>query len=270
MQGTPCAKVCTPSPRGGLGVGVALFIILLLASCGPQKGRVRIRGQFENLPQADLLLYSPDGGLSTIDTLHILRGRFDYQTKVEGDDPYTFVILYPNFSTLAFQAHSGCDVRIKGDALSLSQVSVEGADSVLPSGRQVAPRPLKVGSRLPRSGIVKHQRGTYLLMTFWADWKHGSNIVNYNTRTALNEHPDLRAFSYSLDLEPRNTRFAESIPDSMRWRTYCDYTGWGGPLLTRLGIRNIPYYILVGPDGKVLAMGSDYNQSIKPAMQKIP
>ena len=230
---------------------------------------MRIRGEFENLPQADLLLYSPDGGLSVIDTLHILRGKFDYQTRVEGSDTYTFVIVYPNFSTLAFQAHSGSDVRIKGDALSLNKVNVEGADSVIPSETQRAKKPLSIGKKLPQSGIIKHRKGTYLLIAFSANWKNGGNFVNYLLRTSLDEHRNLQAFTYSLELEPREARNEEPI-DTTRWHTYCDYNGWGGPLLTRLGIRNIPYYILVGPDGRILALGPDFNQDIKSELQKIP
>lgn len=229
-----------------------------------------ISGQFENLPQADLLLYSPDGGLPTIDTLHILRGRFSYEARLEGSDAYTFVILYPNFSTLAFRARSGSDVRIRGDALSLSQVSVEGADSVLPSSPTPTAKPLSIGKKLPQSGIIKHRPGTYLLVAFWANWKHGSIVAQNNTRQALNDHPDLHAFTYSLDLEPQRGHAAEEPTDTARWRTYCDYTGWGGPLLARMGIRNLPYYILVGPDGRILALGTDYNQDIKAEVQKLP
>ena len=37
----------------------------------------------------------------------------------------------------------------------------------------------------------------------------------------------------------------------------------------KYGIRNIPFYILVDPKGKIAAMGGDYNRDIKSAMQKI-
>ena len=173
-----------------------LLFFLLLVSCGPKRDELRIRGQFENLPQADLLLYSTDGGLNTIDTLHIVKGKFDYLTHAEGIEPYTYTIVYPNFMTLSFLARPGADVRIKGDAQSLSQVSVEGADSVLPAERRTGKNPLAVGKRLPKSKLVKPDSKNYLLINFWAEWKHGSSTVNYYTRRALEEHPDsLRAFS---------------------------------------------------------------------------
>ncbi len=254
--------------RGG---GWVLFLSLIfLGACTNNKGKVRIRGEFENLPQADLLLYSPDGGLTTIDTLHILQGEFDYRTPVTGKDVYTWVIIYPNFSTLSFQAHAGCDVRIKGDALSLSQVKVEGADSIIPNTVKKSPMVLKVGKKLPASKIVKQKKGKYLFITFWARWCQGTSNVNYYTRQALKEHPDsLHAFTYSLDIAPEQNKMGESIEDSTRWTTYCDYSGWGGPLLTKYGIRNLPLFILVNPKGIITAMGNNYTKDIKPEMEKI-
>lgn len=247
-----------------------LFTFLFLfTSCGPRKGWIRIRGEFENLPQADLLIYSPDGGLQTIDTLHILKGKFDYQTKVD-DGEHTYVIIYPNFSTLSFQTHSGTDIHITGDALSLSQVKVEGADSILTAEKPKSRKPLAIGRRLPKSKIIKKKPGTYLLINFWAEWKHGSSVVNYYTRQALRDHPDsLYVFSYSLDVDPTVVKKAESIEDSTKWHTYCDYQGWGGSLLTKFGIRNIPLMILVNPKDTIIAMGTDYNKDIKPEIDKI-
>lgn len=247
-----------------------LFLLFFLTACTGPKDRVRIRGEFENLPQADLLLYSPDGGLMSIDTLHIVKGRFDYETRMEDSEPYTFTVVYPNYMTLSFMAHAGADIRIKGDALSLAQVSVEGADSILPQERKAGKSPLAVGRKLPKSKLVRQTPGTYLLLSFWANWKHGSSSVNYYTRLALAEHPDsLRAFSYSLDVSPETYRQTEAVEDSTKWKTYCDFRGWNGPLLTKYGIRNIPFMILVDPQGRVAAMGSDYTRDIKPRIQKV-
>ncbi|MBO4611876.1 MAG: DUF4369 domain-containing protein [Bacteroidaceae bacterium] len=248
-----------------------LIAVFLFAACEPQKGRLRIKGTYENLPQADLLIYSPDGGLSTIDTLHVVKGKFTYEIPVDDSpEPYTWVILYPNFSTLSFMARGGSDVRIKGDALSLGNERVEGADSVITPAPKQGRHPLTVGKPLPKSKIIKQPRGQWLLISFWANWKHGSSTVNYYTRQALQQYPDsLHAFTYSLDIDPRNNKTTESIEDTVRWKTYCDNRGWAGPLVSKYGIRNIPYLILVDPRGRVAAMGTDYNRDIKPALQRI-
>ena len=245
--------------------------LLFLFSCGPQKGKLRVRGEFQNLPQADLLIYSPDGVIPTIDTLHIVKGKFDYQTPLPDDESYSFVIIYPNFMTLSFMAHRDSEVRIEGDALSLGNEKVTGADSLLTSKVIRGKSPLTVGKRLPQTDVFSLRKGTYTLVSFSANWRHGAGNTNYFIRHALETCPDsLRAFTYSLDVTPDDyRRFRKSVSDTLRWTSYCDYRAWAGLTLSRLGIRNIPYWILVGPDAKVLAKGGDFNRDIKPEMNKI-
>jgi len=255
----------------GLSILVSMMLfVFLLASCGGRKDTLRLRGKFENLDQAQFLLYSPDGGMTTIDTLQVSKGEFDYQKRLPDAEVYTFVIIYPNFMTFSFQAHAGTEVLISGDALSLSQVKAEGADSIIRPDTVPRKHPITIGKTLPKSKTIHHKRGTYLLISFWAEWKHGSSTVNYYIRKALSEHPDsLYAFSYSLDVDPELDKVKQSITDSTRWETYCDYTAWSAPLLSKFGIRNIPHMILVNPKGMVIAMGNEYNRDIKPQIDKI-
>lgn len=88
------------------------------------RGQLRIRGEYQHLDQADLLLYSTDGGIEWVDTLHIRQGEFQFVTTLTQDA--TFHILYPNNDELVFWAHSGDDVVIDGDAQDLSRVKVKG------------------------------------------------------------------------------------------------------------------------------------------------
>lgn len=246
-----------------------LGISFLLLSCGERRGHLRIQGEFDNLPQADLLLYSPDGGIMTIDTLHIVKGCFDYSVRLEDDETHTFVVLYPNFRTLSFLAHEGQEVNIKGDALQLDAVRVEGADSVLPEEKHLGRQAIVVGKPLPKNKIIPRSPRHYLLIGFWASWKNGGQQVNFNVRSALRDHPDsLHAFTYSLDVEPPSYQRTEAV-DSTVWSTYCDYRGWDNPLLEKLGLRNIPWMILLSPDGTVLASGNKYHEDILPALRKI-
>lgn len=248
-----------------------LFLFILVSACGPQKGKLRIYGEFENLPHADVLLYSKDGGLPVpLDTLHIRKGRFDYQTAPDDAETHTYILVYPNFSTLTFMARRGTEVRIQGDALSLSQVNVEGADSVIRQEKKSGKALIAIDRPLPKSKIIKQKKGTYLLIGFMADWKYGSSQVTFHTQRALQEHPDsLTAFTYLLDIDKTNIKPVDKAYEE-RWQTYCDFRGWSGPLLARYGIRNIPLFILVNPKGKVVAMGSDYNRDIKAAMERVP
>ena len=46
------------------------------------------------MEQAELYLYSPDGGLDHLDTLHVVGGKFSWQHPLGADA--TFFIVYPN------------------------------------------------------------------------------------------------------------------------------------------------------------------------------
>lgn len=88
------------------------------------RGQLRIRGEYQHLDQADFLIYSMDGGLEWVDTLHIRQGEFEYNAALP--QSATYHILYPNNDELVIWAHSGDDVRIDGDAQDLLRVKVTG------------------------------------------------------------------------------------------------------------------------------------------------
>lgn len=87
-------------------------------------GQFRIRGEYEHMDQADFLLYSTDGGSDRIDTLHLLRGEFEYMAPLSSDA--TFRIHYPNDDELVIWAHRGDDITVRGDAQDLLNVKVGG------------------------------------------------------------------------------------------------------------------------------------------------
>lgn len=110
------------------GVGARLLILtaaLALTACGVPEGQIRFRGEYRGLPQADFLLISTDGGLTTVDTLHILQERFEH-TIYQNDDA-TYNIIYPgNTLQLKLWAHTGDDIRIDGSQDDLWHVVVNG------------------------------------------------------------------------------------------------------------------------------------------------
>ena len=84
----------------------------------------RLSGSFKNLRQADFFIYSPDGGLDRIDTLHVLNGEFDWTVPLEREA--TFYVIYPNLSEQVVFAEPGEAVKMKGDAGQLRATRVEG------------------------------------------------------------------------------------------------------------------------------------------------
>ena len=101
-----------------------VLLLFVITGCGVPHGQLRIRGEYTNLDQADFLIYSMDGGLDRVDTLHIRQGEFEFLTDLRRTA--TYHILYPNNDELMVWASTGDDVRIEGDALNLSKVEVTG------------------------------------------------------------------------------------------------------------------------------------------------
>lgn len=101
-----------------------LLLALILVSCGTESGQFRIEGRFRNLNQGEFYVYSPDGGISDVDTIKVADGRFAYETGLE--HPATFIIIFPNYSEQPVFGESGAAVTIKGDASHLKEMEIKG------------------------------------------------------------------------------------------------------------------------------------------------
>ena len=99
---------------------------LLLLSCGSESGRFRLEGRLRHMNQAEFLIYSPDGGIDGIDTIQVREGRFAYETELR--EPFTFVLVFPNYSEQPIFAEPGAKVTIKGDASQMKEMTILGTD----------------------------------------------------------------------------------------------------------------------------------------------
>lgn len=88
--------------------------------------RFHIKGEIDNLRQADFLVYSTDGGLATIDTIHVNEGTFKWSTPLTEES--TFYIVFPNLSEQVVFGQPGATVRLEGDANELRSVRVTGTE----------------------------------------------------------------------------------------------------------------------------------------------
>lgn len=102
------------------------FIFALAAVCCTDPYSFRIKGSIVNLRQADFLIYSLDGGLKTIDTIHVIDGSFDWQAPL--NEEATFHIIFPNQSEQVVFGEPGRTARIEGDANELRAIRVTGTD----------------------------------------------------------------------------------------------------------------------------------------------
>lgn len=295
---------------------VVIITLFALASCGGRKGELRIKGEFKGLNNTDLTIYSRDGVISGIDTLHIRNGKIDWScsyTKNHG----TLTIVYPTYSTLTVFGSSGDVIRIEGDAKHLSATKVSGnadneAYTILREQMENAaaeeksrlikdfiqnnpesavtrflqldelsrqtPVTLKAGEELPPFSLVMRKgdtittdslKGKYTLMTFWSNWRGGTSTMNTRIRRLRRQTKNkLECISYNLDVGDNVLNYIERN-DTVTWHSYCDQKAFQSDLVSRLGIRDIPFYILADTAACIIAAGRDWQKDIEPALTDI-
>jgi len=101
-----------------------LFISFILTSCGVGSGHFKFDGKFLNMNQGEFYVYSLDGSINGIDTIKVEGGRFTYECECK--EPFTLMVVFPNFSEQPIFAESGASVEIKADASHLKELSVKG------------------------------------------------------------------------------------------------------------------------------------------------
>ncbi len=112
-------------------------------------------------------------------------------------------------------------------------------------------------------------RGKPLLMIFWASWENRSTSDLFRIRYFMKQNAGkVGAVSISLDVNDASRKGVERM-DSISWPVYCDKHAWNSPLVKQFDVRSVPYYILVGADGKVLTTGTSYEKDLLPELNKL-
>ena len=115
-------------------------------------------------------------------------------------------------------------------------------------------------------------RGNYLLISFWASWKSGSQSALYRTRRFRREMKEkgirVNVISYSLDAESTELARIEKN-DSIDYYSYCDFQCFNSPLVQKLGIYDLPYFVLVDANLRIVASGTDWQRDIEPHISKL-
>lgn len=110
------------------------------------------------------------------------------------------------------------------------------------------------GERCQLADIVKKYEGKYLLVDFWASWcgicRAGTPKIKeyYNTFP----HDWFDVISVSSD-EKTDAWHAAMEKDQMPWAQYCLTPQGIKDLMEKYQIIGVPYYLLISPEGKVIA-----------------
>ena len=147
------------------------------------------------------------------------------------------------------------------------QADVEALGKVLAKGSKLPAFRFK--SRNGEEVCDSDFQGKPLLVNFWASWENRSAGDMFRIKRLLRDNKEkIQGVSISLDVEDKGIKSIERR-DTVWWPSYCDYQGWNGALVKQFAVRSIPYYILAGADGKVIAAGASYDKDIMPELDKL-
>lgn len=127
-------------------------------------------------------------------------------------------------------------------------------------------RVIKEGQQLPSFSAVdiNGQRvsnasltGEVNVITVWATWNYESGNLMRQLRLLKKEHgARLGLLSVSVDANKSECRNVMNR-DSLTWNIICDGQMFETPVLTQLGIADVPYNLLTDRSGKIFAVNLD-------------
>lgn len=125
--------------------------------------------------------------------------------------------------------------------------------------------PIEVGAMAPElEGVtpdgktikLSDLRGKYVLVDFWASWCRPCRGENPNVVAAYNKYKGKKfdVFSVSLDRNADSWKAAIEA-DGLIWKNHiCTFQHWNCPQAKKYRVSSIPFSVLVGPDGKIVAI----------------
>ena len=110
------------------------------------------------------------------------------------------------------------------------------------------------GERCQLADVVKNYEGKYLLVDFWASWCGICRAGTPKIKEYYNTYPRewFEVISVSSD-EKSDAWHSAMEKDQMPWTQYCLTPQGIKDLMSKYQIIGVPYYLLISPDGKVIA-----------------
>lgn len=112
-------------------------------------------------------------------------------------------------------------------------------------------------------------QGKYTLFAFWANWRGGTGTLNTRIRRLRRQaQQPLECISYNMDVNTTILNYIERT-DSITWYSCNDQRVFQADLPSRLGIRDLPFYVLTDTLSNIIASGNDWQKDIEPSLGTI-
>lgn len=118
------------------------------------------------------------------------------------------------------------------------------------------------GNRVSRT----NHRNKVVLISFWASWSDSCRVNNAELRKIYKVHSkfgkdkkrELDAkfamLGVSLDFNKQEWQAAVKA-DTLEWQQVCEFKGWEASIIDSYSVTTLPYNLLIGADGKIVARG---------------
>jgi peroxiredoxin len=105
-----------------------------------------------------------------------------------------------------------------------------------------------------RSFSLSQLKGKFVLIDFWASWCGPCRRENPNVVKAYNEFKDKNFTVLGVSLDKEKEAWLKAIKDDgLTWYHISDLKYWSSEAVNLYHFDGIPYNVLIGPDGKVIA-----------------
>jgi len=132
--------------------------------------------------------------------------------------------------------------------------SENSQNKTLPIGGQMPEIRLSTpeGKELALSSL----KGKLVLIDFWASWCGPCRKENPNVVQLYKQYKSKGFEIYSISLDEEKDKWIKAIEkDGLNWIHVSDLGGWNSSVCSQFNISSIPFTILVGKDGSIIAKG---------------
>lgn len=98
-----------------------------------------------------------------------------------------------------------------------------------------------------------HERSQNMLVCIWASWDSLSRAANRNMDLLAEEYSKKKLAFAGFSIDTDRERWKAAIQaDSLEAVQLIDWQGWNSTVMVQMNIERLPYYILLGPSGRIL------------------